>query len=103
MAKELDEDGFQDAMDSGETWVIDFWAEWCGPCKKMKPIFEEVSEDVDSVNFGKVNLEDHQQLATQQGVRSIPAFLVFDDGEKVDMKMGAMQKDEFQDWVESHA
>ncbi len=103
MPEELDEERFQDAVDSGETWVIDFWAEWCGPCKTMAPIFEEVSDEVDDVNFGKVNLEDHQQLATQQGVRSIPTFLVFDDGEKVDMKMGAMSKDEFQDWVEQHS
>ncbi len=103
LPEELGEDGFTDAVDSGETWVIDFWAEWCGPCKKMAPVFEEVADEVEEVNFGKVNLEDHQALATDQGVRSIPTFLVFEDGEQVDRKMGAMPKDEFQDWVESHA
>lgn len=103
MPEDLDPDSFEDMKNSGETWVIDFWAEWCGPCKQMKPIFEEVSEAVDGVNFGKVDIEEHQSLATQNGVRSIPTFMVFKDGDVVDQKMGAMPKDAFQEWVESHA
>lgn len=103
MVTELDEDSFKEALDSGETWIIDFWASWCGPCKQMAPIFEEAADEIESVNFGKVNIEDHQQLATQNGVRSIPSFVVFKDGERVDTKMGAMPKDEFKSWAESQA
>ncbi len=99
MPEELDADALDEAMESGETWVIDFWAEWCGPCKTMKPIFESVSEAVDA-RFGKVNIEDNQEAATTFGVRSIPTFLVVRDGEEVDRAMGAMSEQEFQDWVE---
>lgn len=103
MVEELDADGLTEARESGETWVIDFWAEWCGPCKQMAPIVEEVSEDVDGVRFGKVNIEDHSDLATEHGVRSIPTFIVLQDGEEIDRKMGAMPKQEFKDWAADHA
>lgn len=102
MPENLDADAFQQMKESGETWVIDFWAEWCGPCKQMEPIFKEVSEDVEGINFGKIDIEANQDLATQNGVRSIPTFMVFKDGDVVDQKMGAMPKDQFQEWVESH-
>jgi thioredoxin len=103
MPVNLDADGFADVQTGDETWVVDFWAEWCGPCQQMKPIFEDVADEVDGVNFGKVDIEEEQELATQNGVRSIPTFIIFDGGEVVDQKMGAMPKDEFREWVENHA
>lgn len=103
MVEELDADGLEAARESGETWIIDFWAEWCGPCKQMAPIVEEIADDTDGVNFGKVDIEEHSDLATENGVRSIPTFVVLQDGEEVDRKMGAMPKQQFQDWVAEHA
>ncbi|MFB6077331.1 MAG: thioredoxin family protein, partial [Candidatus Nanohaloarchaea archaeon] len=64
---------------------------------------DEVSKEVDAVNVGKVDIEEHQDLATQHGVRSIPTFTIVRDGEEVARKMGAMDKSEFVDWVESNA
>lgn len=103
MVMELDADGLAEARESGETWIIDFWASWCGPCKQMAPIVEDVAEEVDGVRFGKVNIEDHSDLATEHGVRSIPTFIVLKDGEEVDRQMGAMPKQQFQDWIAEHA
>jgi thioredoxin len=103
MPTDLDAESFDDVQNGDETWVVDFWAEWCGPCQQMKPIFEETADEFDNVNFGKVDIEEQQDLATQNGVRSIPTFIIFEGGEVVDQKMGAMPKDEFQDWIASHA
>ena len=103
MPTELDEEGFQEAMDSGETWVIDFWAEWCGPCKKMAPHFEEASEEVDSVNFGKVDMEVYQQLGGKMGVRALPTLLILKDGEEIARKSGLMNKDQLKSWIEEKA
>jgi len=100
MPTELDEEGFQEAMDSGETWVIDFWAEWCGPCKKMAPHFEEASEEVENVNFGKVDMEEYQQLGGKMGVRALPTLLILKDGEEVARKSGLMNKDQLKSWIQ---
>lgn len=102
MPTELDEEGLQEAMDSGDTWVVDFWAEWCGPCKKMAPHFEEASEEMD-VNFGKVDMEEHQQLGGKMGVRALPTVLIFQDGEEIARKSGFMNKDKLKKWIESEA
>lgn len=99
---ELTTDTFEDKTASG-TWVIDFWAGWCGPCKQMKPIFESVSEEMEDINFGSVDIEDEQELAGEHGVRSIPTFLVMKDGEIVDRSMGAMPEDQFSSWIEDNA
>ncbi|MDY6770279.1 MAG: thioredoxin [Candidatus Nanohaloarchaea archaeon] len=103
MAEDLDAERLDEIMDSGETWVIDFWAEWCGPCKQMAPIVEELSGELDDVHIGKIDVDEHQDLATEYGVRSIPTFMVVADGEEVDRTMGAMSKDEFRDWIEDNS
>ncbi len=103
MPEALDAERLDEIMESGETWVIDFWAEWCGPCKTMEPIVDEVSDELDDVQVGKVDIEEHQDLATQYGVRSIPTFLIVSGGEEVGRKMGAMEKQDFVSWIEETA
>ncbi len=103
MPTELDEEGLQEAMDSGETWVIDFWAEWCGPCKKMAPHFEEASEEVENVSFGKVDMDEYQQLGGKMGVRALPTLLILKDGEEIARKSGLMNKDQLKTWIQEKA
>ncbi len=92
----------QEIQNSDETWVVDFWAEWCAPCKKLAPIFEEVSEELTDVNFGKVDMEENQQVGTQQGVRALPTLVIFKNGEEVARNAGVMQKDELTSWIQEN-
>ncbi|MFB6213586.1 MAG: thioredoxin [Candidatus Nanohaloarchaea archaeon] len=100
MPTDIDEDRMEEIQNSDEVWVIDFWAEWCKPCEKYGPIFEEVSEKVDGVNFGKVDMEEHSQLGQNLGVRALPTTLILKGGEEVDRNAGVMQADELEDWIE---
>ena len=71
-----------------------FWAEWCGPCKVIAPVIEELALDYDGkVKFGKLNVDDHNQVASEYGVRSIPTLLVFKNGAVVNQIVGAVPKE----------
>jgi len=78
---------------------LDFWAEWCGPCKAYGPVYERVSEDFPDVVFGKIDTEDQQQLAGMFGIRSIPTTIVFKEGIGVFMQPGALPEDALRDLV----
>lgn len=103
MPEDLDPQKVEEIENSDEIWVIDFWAEWCHPCKELAPIFEKVSEEVESVNFGKVDIEDHQSLAQKFGVRAIPTMIVMKGDEQVDRKSGALDEQSLKSWVESNS
>ncbi len=103
MPVDIDSEKMEEIQNSDETWVVDFWAEWCGPCKKLAPRFEEVSEELDDVNFGKVDMEENQQLGTQNSVRALPTLLILKDGEEVARKSGLMKKDELKGWIQENA
>ena len=80
--------------------IVDFWAEWCGPCHMIAPIVEELADEYDGkVQFVKLNVDENPQVSTQYGIRSIPTLLVFKDGKPVDQIVGAVPKRTLQDRV----
>ncbi|HAT86653.1 thioredoxin [Cohaesibacter gelatinilyticus] len=82
--------------------VVDFWAEWCGPCKMIAPILDEIdTEAAGGVKVVKVNVDENPNTAAQFGVRSIPTLLLFKGGEVVDMKVGAAPKADLLKWIEA--
>ena len=83
--------------------LTDFYADWCGPCKVMKPIFAEIEKDFEGkVEFKQVDVEAETAEAAKFGVMSIPTFVITKDGQEVDRKMGAMPKDALTSWLDSH-
>ncbi len=80
--------------------VVDFWAEWCLPCKKLGPKFEKCGKEMSSVNFVKVNIDELPEVSEDLGVRSIPHVVLFIDGEKKDGFSGVMESDDIVEWVE---
>lgn len=84
--------------------VVDFWAEWCGPCKAMSPIVDEVAGELASkLKMVKVNIDESPNAPTKYGVRGIPTLMVFKDGQVVDTRVGGMSKTQLTEWLESVA
>ena len=82
--------------------MVDFWAEWCGPCKALSPIVDEVAGKVaGKMKVVKVNIDENPNAPTKYGVRGIPTLMVFKDGELVDTKVGGMSKTQLNDWLNS--
>lgn len=91
MVTQLNASSFDSAVKAKLPIIVDFWAEWCGPCKMLGPVFEKVSHDFKGkLDFGKVNVDENQDIASQYGVMGIPCLIIFKDGEEVDRIVGAM-------------
>ncbi len=101
---EVTQDNFQDEVMSADMPVlVDFWAPWCGPCKMMAPIVEELSKDMEGkAKVVKVNVDENQALAQEHNILSIPTFMIFKGGQVVDQFAGAMGKDVLEEKISKH-
>ena len=103
MALEITDANFDEVvLKSSQPVLVDFWAEWCGPCRMLGPIIEELSSDYDGkAVVGKVDVDNNQQFAAQFGVRNIPTVLIFKDGELVNRQVGVSQKSVYTDYIDA--
>ena len=104
MAREFTDSNFEsDVIASSQLTVIDFWAEWCGPCRAIGPVIEELSKEYDGrVNVGKLNVDHNPQVSMNYGITSIPAILFIKGGQVVDKLVGAQPKGNFVKKIEAH-
>ena len=101
--KNCNENDFEnEVLKSNLPVIVDFWAEWCGPCKMLTPILEELSNEMkNEINVVKVNLDENQDLAMKYSIRSIPTLLLFKEGHLIYTKVGLFPKSEIVTWLKS--
>ena len=99
----ISDDSFEsDVLKSERPVLVDFWAEWCGPCKQIGPFLEELSDDKGgTLTVAKLNVDDNPMTASKYGVRGIPTMMLFKDGQVASMKVGSMPKTQLYEWVDS--
>lgn len=102
MAKETTDGNFEnDVLKSGKPVLVDFWAEWCGPCRQLSPIIDELSnERAEQLDVFKVNIDQNPETPQQHGVRGIPTLILFKDGEPIATKVGSVPKQDLFKWVD---
>jgi thioredoxin 1 len=93
----------QDVLGSDKPVLVDFWAEWCMPCKRIAPALEQISDELaDKVTIAKVNIEENPDAPMKYGVRNIPTMILFKDGQPAATQVGAGLKSQIQAWLEGH-
>ena len=100
--KAVTDTSFQnDVLDAGDVVLVDFWAEWCGPCKQIGPALEEISSEyADKLTVAKVNIDENPETPGKYGVRGIPTLMIFRDGELAATKVGAAPKGQLTAWID---
>lgn len=102
MALQITDSNFREYINSGKPLVLDFWAEWCGPCRMVAPIIDELAEEYKAqVNIGKVDVDDNNEVSTEFGIRNIPTILFFKDGKIVDKQVGALPKAKIEEKIKA--
>ena len=102
MAQIFTDQNFKEHLQSGKPVVVDFWAEWCGPCRAITPIVEEIAKEYEGkVIVGKVNVDENNELPEEYGIRNIPTILFFKGGELVNKQVGAIQKAKLAEMIDA--
>ena len=101
--KDITDENFEaEVLKGDKLTLVDFWAEWCGPCKQIAPSLDEISEELDGkMSLAKVNIDENPETPSKYGVRGIPTLMLFKDGEVTSTKVGALPKSKLKEWVES--
>ena len=101
-SKAVSDDSFEiEVLDADGPVLVDFWAEWCGPCKQIGPSLEEISDEMaDAITVAKVNIDENPMTPSKYGVRGIPTLILFKDGEVAATKFGALPKSKIVEWIQ---
>ena len=101
---ELNDENLEETLSSSSVPIlVDYWAEWCGPCKMVAPVLEELAQELEGkLTIGTVDVDANRDSAAKQNVMSIPTLILFKDGQPVDQRIGALTKNQLQDFINQH-